>query len=209
MTVSPEVIAQLQAALAAVPTARLTQGVVAGQSPGVLAGETPVCKLRGSPEGAAYGTLIVEAVNALPALIRVAQQAYSQPAEVSATPASSMESTLASNPQRAEVEAAIANALLMQNGFQRSMVTLWSRLVFAAIEPWIKGGREALDTREVIRQAPKPAQAGSEHGDRLDAVLSFCTFLMAQKDQDNLPNEHALEQLVNMWAASEKAAEAA
>lgn len=193
MTDAIALTSRLSTLLAQVPTKTLTLGQVAGDRPGILAGEMPVCRVRESPEGARYAELITEAVNALPYLLSIA----TAPQEGSATQAA------AESPLRQQVEGKITETLQLLPGFKASATVTWAKLLYAAMEPWLVGGREALTTAapaiEPLQRTQPARSADGEKQNRLDAVMEFCNFMLAQEDGETLPNEHALQQWVTAW----------
>lgn len=184
----------LQTLLEQVPSATLSSGQVAGDKPGILAGELPVCRMREGAEGAAYAALIIEAVNALPTLLKTLERA-ADPAPVSGGAAGDEGS-----PLRQQVEAKITQTLTLLPGFKQSMTATWAKLIYAAVEPWLIGGREVLSAVPQSEPAPRQQQSQGDAQARLDAVTNFCSYMLAQEDSESRPNEYALEQWVNDWA---------
>lgn len=184
--------AHLQALLGKVPSSQLHAGQVAGDKPGILAGDMPVCRMRETAEGALYATLIVEGINALPQLLN----ALETPAQAAgAAPADE------DSPLRQQIEGKISETLQMLPGFKAATTGVWAKLLYAAVEPWLAGGREVL----VVESAPVPQRqqeargADGEKQARLDAVTEFCNYMLGQGEGESMPNEHALEQLVTDW----------
>lgn len=198
-TITPDIKA-LRALLDAAKAPLLRHGTVAGDKPGILAGETPVCRVREGAEGAACAALIVGAVNALPGLLEA----------VSATPASAVAQDADVGGQRQQIEARIAAALKMQPGLAEASIKVFSRLVYAAVEPWIQGGRAGFDASESMAPAPvvaaaQPPRAGLAQA-RLDAVIDFGNFLLEQGGEDTgMPCPEALEKLVKDWDSAHNA----
>jgi hypothetical protein len=193
MTDTATLTTRLSSLLAQVPTKTLHLGQVAGDKPGILAGDMPICRVRETPEGAQYAELITEGINALPRLIAM----LSAPNEAYGAPSAT------DSPLRQQIEGKITETLQLLPGFKASATTTWAKLIYAAIEPRLVGGREALDTAApAITQQPRNQQARSADGEkqaRLEAVMEFCNFMLAQDDGESRPNEHALEQLVTEW----------
>ncbi|MDH0959075.1 hypothetical protein N5C54_14930 [Pseudomonas chengduensis] len=165
---------------------------VSGDKPGIQAGDQPVCRVRETPDGAAYAALIVEGINALPNLLAALESA---PAPATAP----VEALPADNPMRQQVEAKIAQTLTMLPGFKPAITATWAKLIFAAVEPWLAGGRESLSSASseptpTLSSTP-PDQAQS----RLDAVADFCAYMLAQEGAGDRPNEYALERWANDW----------
>lgn len=184
----------LSSLLGQVPVKTLHMGQVSGDKPGILAGDTPVCRVRETHEGAQYAMLITETINALPQLLRML------PAQPEVAP----EQAPAANPQRQQIEAKIAETLQLLPGFKVSATGTWAKLLFAAIEPWLIGGRETLTTSPAVPQHQQHREqsarcADGEKQTRLEAVTDFCTFMLAQDETETRPNELALEQWVNEW----------
>lgn len=187
--------ANLRDLLSQVPTQQLHAGQVAGDKPGILAGDMPVCRVRETAEGELYAALIVEAVNALPRLL----DALAAPE----TPAASAGTAQASesDPLRQQIEAQITNTLHMLPGFKAGASGTWSKLLYAAVEPWLVGGRPPLSVEPVqpVQRQQKARSADGEKQVRLDAVMEFCNFMLHQDDSESKPNEHALETWVMDW----------
>lgn len=128
----------LQALLDAVPVKTLRAGEVGCEHPGLLAGDTPVCRLRNNPEGEAYGALIVAAVNALPQLMQaVGAQAGAAGASEHGDAGKVLAGEMAGSGRRQQVEESIISALSMQQGFPRSMTKLWAKIIYSTVEPWL------------------------------------------------------------------------
>ncbi|MCF6783382.1 hypothetical protein [Stutzerimonas stutzeri] len=201
-TVEPHQVTQavfnLQSLLDQVPSATLRSGQVAGDKPGILAGELPVCRMREGAEGAAYAALIIEAVNALPTLLKTLEKA-AEPVPVSGDSAGDEGS-----PLRQQVEAKITQTLALLPGFKQSMTATWAKLIYAAVEPWLIGGREVLSAVPQPASAPGQLQSQVDAQVRLDAVTDFCSYMLAQEDAESRPNEYALEQWVNDWAKADQ-----
>lgn len=191
----------LQALLEQVPVQTLRAGQVAGDKPGIVAGDVQICRLREGDGGAAYGALIVESVNALPALLKALQ------ASAGAVTTDHVDEN---SPIRQQVESAITRTLHMLPGFKVAASSTWAKLIFAAVEPWLSGGREVLTAApaEAI-QRPAANKSDSLQQARLDAVADFCTFMLAKADTETRPNEYALEQLVNDWDRTHNSAQPA
>lgn len=186
--------ARLQSLYDQLPVKTLRKGQVAGDKPGVLANEIQVCRLRENPAGELYGELFVEAVNALPSLLKL-QQAPAQSAG-----AAQSAQVDENSPLRQQVESAITQTLNLLPGFKAGASATWAKLIYAAVEPWLSGGREPLRVAPTAAepQAPVPASSDLQQA-RLDAVMDFCTYMLAKDDSETRPNEYALEQLVNDW----------
>ncbi|CAM5366820.1 hypothetical protein SSTU70S_05695 [Stutzerimonas stutzeri] len=197
---------RLRALLAAVPDGALRLGRVGGDKPGILADETAVCRLREDSAGAAYGELLVEAVTALPRLLAHPPRTDLDAPVVRAAPAphpTASTGNAGARVDRQTVEAAITTALSLQQGFPRMTISLWSRVLYSAVEPFLSASTVApprITTPAPAAPAPAPVA-----DDRLDAVTQFCQFVLAQEDAESLPNAYALEQLANEWAKRDSA----
>lgn len=197
-------VSHLQALLEQVPSQPLRAGQVAGDKPGLLSGDAPVCRLREGAEGAAYGALMIGAVNALPDLLKALQ------ASVGAAGAAPAGQADENSPLRQQVESTITQTLHMLPGFKVGASATWAKLIYAAVEPWLSGGREVLaaaPTQTVQRPAAQSTDGLKQA--RLDAVADFCTFMLAKADTETRPNEYALEQLVNDWDKTHNGAQPA
>lgn len=185
--------AHLQALLDQVPAHTLRAGQVAGDKPGLLAGDAPVCRLREGTEGAAYGALIIGAVNALPGLLKALQE----PAEAAGA---AIVQANEDDPLRQQIESTITQTLHLLPGFKVGASATWAKLIYAAVEPWLSGGREVLAAAPApVTQHQQPQNVDGQQQARLDAVMDFCTYMLAKDDSETRPNEYALEQLVNDW----------
>ncbi|MBF6615561.1 MAG: hypothetical protein ITG07_02430 [Candidimonas sp.] len=189
----------LQTLLEQVPSATLRSGQVAGDKPGILADELPVCRMREGAEGAAYAALIIETVNALPSLLKTLEQA-AEPEPMSNGGAAGDDES----PLRQQVETKIMQTLTLLPGFKQSMTATWAKLIYAAVEPWLIGGREVLSVVPQPEPAPRQQQSQGDAQVRLDAVTEFCSYMLAQEDAESRPNEYALEQWVNDWAKADQ-----
>lgn len=203
-------LSKIRSLLAAVSSPlAFSRGVVGGDKPGVMVNGLPVFRVSDRPECAAYADLVVEAMNALPELLSATDarkaDAISHPAvePVKAAPTPASSSSESGSALRNQVEAAISGALRIQQGFKASHVTLWSKVIYVAIEPWLGN---SLAPRE---QPPEQAKAASScapvssdaQQDRLEAVMGFCEFMLA-KEHEGMPNQYALETLVAEWDKS-------
>lgn len=199
--VQPDCIANLKSLLAQVPTQRLHAGQVTGDKPGIMAGETPVFRVREGAEGAAYAALIIETINALPQLLKALETPN---AEASACAGAVVDEN---SPLRQQVEAKITQALSLLPGFKATLVGTWAKLIYAAVEPWLAGGREVLSVAPQAAQPSRQQTTGTNQPkqDRLDAVMEFCEYMLKQEDADSRPNEFALEKWVNEWDKSHNA----
>jgi hypothetical protein len=98
------------------------------------------------------------------------------------------------------IESKIAQTLSMQAGFKGAAAERWSKIIYAAIEPFIEG--------EAQFDEPKPARGQGlaiGHADpsvRLEAVVAFSKFLLSKGDSESMPHPFALEEMVNSWNAA-------
>lgn len=194
---------RLRVLLEAVPNGALRLGRVGGDKPGILADETALCRLREDAAGAAYGELLVEAVNALPRLLAHPARTEMDAPVLRAAPAPHPTGNAGARVDRQTVEAAITTALSLQQGFPRMTISLWSRVLYSAVEPFLSASTVAPP--RITTPAPAAPASSPVADDRLDAVTQFCQFVLAQEDAESLPNAYALEQLANAWAKRDSA----
>lgn len=180
---------KLKGLLAAVPSAELRTGKVGGDKPGLLAGETPVCRLPEGPIGEAYGALLVAAVNALPELFKTregnagANQATNQYPKV----------------VQERIEQHISMVLGMRPGAKGSN-SIWSRLIWTTIEPFVLGLPVEQVGEKAQLSAPKP-RAECIRKERQDAVLQFSCFITAQLGSKPIEGEADVTRLFEQWEA--------
>jgi len=90
------------------------------------------------------------------------------------------------SPLRQQIEGKITETLQLLPGFKASATTTWAKLLYAAIEPWLIGGRERWPPQHQ-RSNPEQQrnqQARSADGEkqaRLEAVMEFCNFMLATR----------------------------
>lgn len=175
---------QLKGLLAGVPSAELRAGKVGGDKPGLLAGETPVCRLPEGPMGEAYAALIIAAVNALPALIKAS--------EGQAGVATGSQYT---NLMRDRIEQQISMVLGMRPGAKGSN-SIWSRLIWTTIEPYLVA--PGAQTEDAPQSAHEP-HAERFRKERQNAVLQFTCFLTAQLVATPIEGESDVTRLFERW----------
>lgn len=180
-------ITQLKGLLAAVPSAVLRAGKVGGNKPGLLAGDTPVCRLPEGPTGEAYGSLLIAAVNALPALIKSSEGQAG--ADQSANQYTNIE--------RERIEQQISMVLGMRPGAKGSN-SIWSRLIWTTIEPYLLPPVATLEGDHALHTAPEP-HAERIRKERQDAVLKFTCFITAQLATTPLEGEADVTKLFERW----------
>jgi hypothetical protein len=184
----------IQTLMAAVPKASLRLGNVGGDKPGILADDQPICRLKEGPVGAAYGALIVGAVNALPHLLTSAQQ----PAKSQA-----MDSLL-----RDQVVQRISSVLAMRPGGKKTQASIWAKLIWTSVETCLAenlnpAGNTEPGLTSTVGGITYPSE--TVQSARLSAVMEFSCMLLAacEGSQDSaLPD---MEQLVSEWARSHNA----
>jgi hypothetical protein len=179
-------ITQLKGLLAAVPSAELRVGKVGGDKPGLLAGETPVCRLPEGPTGEAYGALLIAAVNALPALIKTSEghaggnQSAGQYTKV----------------MRERIEQQISMVLGMRPGAKGSN-SIWSRLIWTTIEPYLMA--PTVKSGDDAPQSEAEPHAERIRKERQEAVLQFTCFLTAQLGVTPIEGETDVTRLFERW----------
>lgn len=179
----------LKGLLAGVPSAVLRSGKVGGDKPGLLAGETPVCRLPEGPLGEAYGALMIAAVNALPTLISASEN----------KPGGEQSSSPYTKVMRERIEQQISMVLGMRPGAKASN-SIWSRLIWTTIEPYLLPPSVAHAT-----DAPNATQ--DPHAERIrkerqDAVLQFTCYLTAQLSTAPIEGEADVTTLFERWEAA-------
>jgi hypothetical protein len=180
----------LKGLLAGVPSAELRAGKVGGDKPGLLAGETPVCRLPEGPMGEAYGALLIAAVNALPALIKASEGQTG--ADQSSPPYTKV--------MRERIEQQISMVLGMRPGAKGSN-SIWSRLIWTTIEPYLVAPVAEKAADSALQAAPEP-HAERIRKERQDAVLQFTCFLTAQLGTTPIEGEADVAKLFEGWEAA-------
>lgn len=183
-------IAKLKGLLASVPSADLHAGSVMGDKPGLLAGVTPVCRLPDGPVGEAYGALMLEAVNSLPALIQATEQRAGS---------SQGEPSPYSKDVRDRIEQQISTVLGMRPGAKGSN-SIWSRLIWTNIEPHL-----VVPLPVLVDDCPDPS-AGRIRKERSDAVLQFTCFMIAQLGTAPFESESDIAKLFERWETAHNSA---
>lgn len=177
----------LKGLLAAVPSTILRAGKVGGDKPGLLAGDTAVCRLPEGPTGDAYGALLIAAVNALPALIKANEgpvggdQGANQYTKI----------------ERERIEQQISMVLGMRPGAKGSN-SIWSRLIWTTIEPYLVPPVAAQEGDDALHAVPEP-HAERIRKERRDAVLQFTCFITAQLATTPIEGEADVTKLFERW----------
>ncbi|MFA4834444.1 MAG: hypothetical protein WC749_00030 [Dehalococcoidia bacterium] len=179
---------QLKGLLAAVPSTMLRAGKVGGDKPGLLAGETPVCRLPEGPTGEAYGALLMGAVNALPNLIKASErQAGSDQSPNQYTKI-----------ERDRIEQQISLVLGMRPGAKGSN-SIWSRLIWTTIEPYLVPLPTTPQEGDNAPHAATELHAERIRKERHDAVLHFTCFITAQLATTPIEGEADVTKLFERW----------
>lgn len=184
----------LKGLLAAVPSTMLRAGKVGGDKPGLLAGDSPVCRLPEGPTGEAYGALLVAAVNALPALIKVSE---GQAADQSANQYTKIE--------RDRIEQQISMVLGMRPGAKGSN-SIWSRLIWTTIEPYLVPIPAAAQEGDNALSGSTELHAERIRKERHDAVLQYTCFITAQLATTPIEGEADVTKLFERWENEHNAA---
>lgn len=180
--------AAIQQLINAVPSASLRLGTVAGDKPGIYAGDSAICRVKEGPVGDAYGALIVGAINALPQLLATPQRsAKAQP----------MDSLL-----REQVVQRITNVLAMRPGAQNKQSTIWAKLIWTTVETCLADNLKPDGSPEdcataIANVAYEPETVQSA---RLAAVLEFSAMMMTACEgtaDSELPN---MELVISEWS---------
>jgi hypothetical protein len=182
-------IEKLKGLLAAVPSAELRSGHVLGDKPGILAGVSPVCRLPEGPVGEAYGALMVEAVNALPALIQASELSAGSPEG---------EPSPYSKELRERIEQQISTVLGMRPGAKGSN-SIWSRLIWTNIEPHLVGPLPAMDESALSADGNLAPLAERIRKERSEAVLQFTCFMTAHLGTMPIEGEADVTKLFERW----------
>lgn len=180
--------AQLKGLLAAVPSTMLRAGKVGGDKPGLLAGDTPVCRLPEGPTGEAYGALLIAAVNALPTLIKASERQAG--ADQSTNKYTKIE--------RDRIEQQISMVLGMRPGAKGSN-SIWSRLIWTTIEPYLVSLPAAGQEGDNAPHAATELHDERIRRERHDAVLHFTCFITAQLATKPIDGEADLTKLFERW----------
>lgn len=183
----------LKGLLAGVPSTVLRAGKVGGDKPGLLAGETPVCRLPEGPMGEAYGALLIAAVNALPALIKASE------GQTGADQSAGQYTKL----MRERIEQQISMVLGMRPGAKNSN-SIWSRLIWTTIEPFLLAPA-AIQSDDNASGADSEPHAERIRKERQDAVLQFTCFLTAQLGTTPIEGEADVTKLFERWEAAHNA----
>ena len=184
-------IDNLKRLLSSVPSTVLRAGNVMGDKPGLLAGETPVCRLPEGAVGEAYGALMVAAVNALPALIK---------SNVPQGDAPQVAAPNYSKDLRERIEQQISMVLGMRPGAKGSN-SIWSRLIWTNIEPHLVGPSPAPSANG-LSETPVDVHAERIRNERRDAVLQFTCFITAQLGSTPIEGEADVTTLFERWESA-------
>lgn len=152
-----------------------------------------VCRYRNDAEGAAYAKLIAAAASSLPFLLNALRGRGDISNEIDApSPVGAA--------RRGQIEKNIEKILSVQPGFRPATAKTFSKLVYAAVEPFVapETGTPSDSTDVGASASPTDTKASREA-----AVASFCAFLKAQDDPDSIPSDAALDHYLSEWLAEQ------
>ncbi|RMN20394.1 hypothetical protein ALQ64_00213 [Pseudomonas cannabina] len=98
---------------------------------------------------------------------------------------------------REHIEQIIESTLNMQRAFPKSAVSLWTKVLSAALANY-QGTPSNCPEIAVCTLSP-PVRSAEENTLRLEAVVDFSRYLLSKGREEETPNEFALEALVNDW----------
>lgn len=180
---------------ASVPSTSLFVPVIDPDKPPVIViadGGRAVCRYRNDAEGVAYAKLIAAAASSLPLLLNALREdEHSAPDRESASPISAS--------RRSQIEKNIAQILAVQPGFRPATASTFSKLIYAAVEPFVAPETAPAASLDADQSVPLPDSKAA----REEAVASFCSFLKGQDDPDSIPSDAALDHYLGEWLAEQ------
>lgn len=189
-------VALLSELCESVPNTSLFVPVVEDGKPPVIViadGGRAVCRYRNDAEGIAYAKFIAAAASSLPLLLNALRARSDLTIDVD-TPSPVGAS------RRGQIEKNIEKILSVQPGFRPATAKTFSKLVYAAVEPFVAPDTatpsDSTDGGVSVSRADAKAS-------REEAVASFCAFLKAQGDPDSIPSDAALDHYQGEWLAEQ------
>lgn len=176
----------------AVPTLDLKVKIEDEGKKFLMAGEEPIFRCRSNELGDAYGLLVIGALALLPQALNA-----QHPSQDVGSPLSLDE------PLKAEITSRVVQALSLQPDL-RQKAELAGKLVYAAIEPYVRGPA-ADEGFSVGEPARSQAPAFDVIGLRRDAVQDFASWLAEEGRLSKLQNEQDLADLCDEWDESKNA----
>lgn len=180
----------LQALLAAVPTLELTMMKEDENRTVLLAGDEPVFRVRSNELGQAYSHLVIAALAHLSKALSTEEAAHA--ALLGGEPKNDLDEAF-----KTEVVSKIVQSLSMQ-AEHRSKAQLAGKLVYSAIEPYLRGS--ILEAGfHVVQPGGEAAPAIDVVGVRRDAVQDFSGWLAEGGRLGRIKNEQDLADLCGEW----------
>ncbi|MDS9914869.1 hypothetical protein RMI87_15305 [Pseudomonas aeruginosa] len=176
----------------AVPTLDLKVKIEDEGKKFLMAGEEPIFRCRSNELGDAYGLLVIGALALLPQALNA-----QHPSQDAGLPLSLDE------PLKAEITSRVVQALSLQPDL-RQKAELAGKLVYAAIEPYVRGPA-ADEGFSITEPARSQAPAVDVIGLRRDAVQDFASWLAEEGRLSKLQNEQDLADLCDEWDESKNA----
>ncbi|EPG9350293.1 hypothetical protein ACKU3Z_031090 [Pseudomonas aeruginosa] len=176
----------------AVPTLDLKVKIEDEGKKFLMAGEEPIFRCRSNELGDAYGLLVIGALALLPQALNA-----KHPSQDAGFPLSLDE------PLKAEITSRVVQALSLQPDL-RQKAELAGKLVYAAIEPYVRGPA-ADEGFSITEPARSQAPAVDLIGLRRDAVQDFASWLAEEGRLSKLQNEQDLADLCDEWDESKNA----
>ncbi|KSQ21571.1 hypothetical protein APB26_31785 [Pseudomonas aeruginosa] len=182
-----EVVESLSQISRSVPTLELTPQVKDGKTY-LLAGTEAVFICRSNELGEAYGSLVMQSLKLLPEALAAMKGATLPAAQT------------VDDSHKSEVIARISRAIAM-SAEMTSRAEMLGKLVFSAIEPFLKGG----ETDAVVSSVALPgAQADVDvRSIRREAVQDFTEWLGSEGRLGALRGEEDLADLCAEWGVSD------
>jgi hypothetical protein len=176
----------------AVPTLDLKVKIEDDGKKFLVAGEEPIFRCRSNELGDAYGLLVIAALALLPHALNAQQSPQDAGSPLS------LDDSL-----KGEITSRIVQSLSLQSDL-RQKAELAGKLVYAAIEPYVRG--PAADGGFSVAEPARPqATSVDVIGLRRDAVQDFACWLAEEGRLSNLQNEQDLTDLCDEWDESKNA----
>lgn len=176
----------------AVPTLDLTLKVEGEGKTLLMAGDQPIFRCRTNELGEAYSLLVIGALALLPEALLARQGS-----QASASP------QVLDEPLKAEITSRIVQSLSLQSDL-RQKAELAGKLVYAAIEPYVRGpvAGVGISAAEAVGTKAPPVDLV---GLRRDAVQDFASWLAEDGRLNRMRDEQDLADLCDEWDESKNA----
>lgn len=177
----------------AVPTLELKLKIEDEGKTYLMAGDDPIFRCRTSELGEAYGLLVIGAVELLPKALSAIE-----------APEDGVGQTDLGEPLKTEITSKIVQLLSLQSDL-RPKAELAGKLVFSAIEPYLRGSAADSGFPTVEASVCSQASTVDQASIRRDAVQDFAGWLVEEGRLGKLRNEQDLADLCEEWDDSKNA----